>query len=495
MALKRRYKFQWKLFWPLASIVWVIIGSMVIFQYKREVRDVRTRYADELAFVSSRVLSAYEDGEDLMDFTKFIEIYYDTSKLFPVIRLSVYEDAGMRRPFLTGEPISLDTFREIEDLGGEANRIDPDTGNEYFYKVCRSHDGRVYVALAMEFSVDIFSTFVQDKMMWFVIISLGLAATLVAYFYSLYFARTITLMRDFANNVASGKHFDSEEEFPHDEMGDIARHIVQLYHEKDQAQAKSEREHQVALHAITEKTRIKHQLTNNINHELKTPVGAIRGYLDTIVSNPDLPPQLRDKFLESARQNVERLVNLLNDVSAMTRLEEGAGSIPLSEVDFHDIVFSIENDLSATGFAGDMKFSYDVPLDCLVKGNANLLTGMVSNLIRNAAQHSQGTDMGLKLVAESAKFYTFRFYDDGNGVDPKHLPHLFERFYRVDSGRSRKVGGTGLGLPIVKNTIEAMGGSITVHNRSTGGLEFVFTLAKWNNGVDTPTEAPRDNLA
>ena len=87
--------------------------------------------------------------------------------------------------------------------------------------------------------------------------------------------------------------------------------------------------------------------------------------------------------------------------------------------------------------------------------------------------------MGIKLVVESEKHYTFSFYDNGVGVEPDHLPHLFERFYRVDAGRSRKSGGTGLGLPIVKNTIEALGGSISVHNRTEGGLEFLFTLEKW----------------
>ncbi len=161
------------------------------------------------------------------------------------------------------------------------------------------------------------------------------------------------------------------------------------------------------------------------------------------------------------------------------RSEEGAGNVPVTGVDFHDLVFTIENDLTASGMAGNMAFNYNLPLDCIVKGNGTLLVGMVSNLIKNAAQHSHGTEMGLRLIVESEKYYTFSFYDNGTGVEPQHLPHLFERFYRIDAGRSRKVGGTGLGLPIVKNTVEALGGTITARNRSEGGLEFLFTLEKW----------------
>ena len=95
--------------------------------------------------------------------------------------------------------------------------------------------------------------------------------------------------------------------------------------------------------------------------------------------------------------------------------------------------------------------------------------------------HSKGTEIGIHLIAESEQFYTFAFWDNGHGVDPANIPHLFDRFFRVDSGRSRKTGGTGLGLPIVKNTIEAMGGVLSAHNRSNGGLEFVFTLKKYKN--------------
>lgn len=95
--------------------------------------------------------------------------------------------------------------------------------------------------------------------------------------------------------------------------------------------------------------------------------------------------------------------------------------------------------------------------------------------------HSRGTAMSLKLLSESPKFYTFSFSDNGTGVPQESLPHLFERFYRVDTGRSRKAGGSGLGLPIVRNVIMVLGGAISVRNQSTGGLEFIFTLPKWQD--------------
>ncbi len=486
MALKKLYSYQWRLFVPLALLVWILIATIFFFQYRREVNENQKRISDELSFVMSRVLHAYESDESLDGFIDFIQLYYDTSPLFPMIRLSVYDNSKIMR-YSTRYPIKFEFYKEIEKMEGEGEKLNKSDNNRYYYKATRSKDGKYYVLLGMQSSVKLSSTFIQQPMMWVLIIGLGIITTIFVYFYSRYFGRTITLMREFADNVASGKAFNAEEEFPHDELGDISRHIVQLYNELDKARLRSEKEHSIAMHAVTEKSRLKHQLTNNINHELKTPVGVIKGYLDTVIENPDLPADTKEKFLRRAQSNVERLTSLLNDVSTMTRLEESSNTIPVTEVDFHDLIYSLDNDLSVTGLAGDLHFSYEIPIDCKVKGNTNLLIGMVSNLLKNAAKYSHGTEAGLRLVSESPHYYSFSFYDNGTGVGEEHLSRLFERFYRIDAGRSRKVGGTGLGLSIVKNTIEALGGSISVHNRSTGGLEFIFTLKKWLP-EDQPTE-------
>ena len=435
--------------------------------------------------IDSRILYAYEKNFDIVDFVEFLGQYYDNS-IFDEIYVSVY-DENDNLIVNIGDPLpidhtELDVAQEYDtpDDSRQALVRKADGQRMFFYTTATSRDGYLTVCTAMPHTFTISRAIAGDGSIWILTVVLTAIATLVVYLSTQLLTRNITLLRDFANRAAEGKPIEGIEKLPHDELGDISREIFRIYEQRVQAIDKGSREHRIALHAVEEKARLRRQLTNNINHELKTPIGVIRGYLDTIIDNPDMDEATRNHFLARTLDNVERLCTLMNDVSTMTRLEEGADNIPLSEVNMHDLLYAIENDVEASKLSGDMKFSFELPLDCSVKGNQNLLSGLIMNLIKNSAMHSHGTEMKMTLVSESPKFYVFAFYDNGTGVAPEHLPHLFERFYRVDSGRSRKVGGTGLGLPIVKNTITSLGGTVSVHNRSTGGLEFVFSLRKWD---------------
>ena len=113
-----------------------------------------------------------------------------------------------------------------------------------------------------------------------------------------------------------------------------------------------------------------------------------------------------------------------------------------------------------------------------VEGNEGLLYSVFRNLTDNALNYSGGNRIDIALTDETDDRYEFSFSDNGTGVNPEHLPYLFERFYRIDKGRSRKLGGTGLGLAIVKNAVIMHGGTISVRNSERGGLEFTFTLRK-----------------
>ncbi len=487
MVLKRRFSFWWRLFVPIVALSWLLVGFLMAYAYKSE-KDFKEDIVDrQLRVFSSRVIMAYNSGLDMKNFLDMLNLFFEDSR-YSGVRISVYKSSdlgkGLGPTYSMGAPITeeyvAENFEENPSSVGDGTMKDF-SGKMFFFKTTKSNDGDVLVYTAMPNTKGLTDGLAAtDAAFWIILFGLLALSALFAFMITTSITRNIRVLRDFASAAASKKKEVDLDllHFPHNELGDISREIAQLYIDRTEALEKSQREHEVAIHAIQERSRLKRQMTNNINHELKTPVGVIKGYLDTVLSSDDMDEKTKTYFLRRAQDNVDRLCNLLNDVSTMTRLEEGSGNIPITDVDFHELVFSIDNDFATSGMTGDMKFQYDVPLDCHVKGNTNLLTSAISNLIKNAVLHSHGTKMGIRIVAQSDKYYTFAFWDDGQGVDPSAIPHLFERFFRVDTGRSRKTGGTGLGLPIVKSIIESLGGSMSVHNRAVGGLEFMFTLRK-----------------
>lgn len=479
MGLKNKNSIRWRIFLPIVLAMWVIIGILIVFQYQHETEYRKSYINQQLNFINSRIIAAYEQNDDIKPFLNFISNYLDNS-VFDQLKISAY-DANDQLLYAIGRPFK--TPGEATDAISDANGyIRTNAENKvYFYKVTKSDDGNLIIHTAMPWTASISDALRVDNTLLLTIFLFALiAVTILAYFSTSFIVNNIKILREFARNANNPDFKIDESRLGHDELGDISRDILKLYQGRVEANKRSEREHAVAIHAIEEKGRMQHQLTNNINHELKTPVGVIRGYLETVLTSEEMDQETQRYFLQRALDNVERLCTLLNDVSTMTRLENGSGKISFTEINMHDLVYTIHNDLNQAGALNNMDFDLSMPLECTVYANANLLTSAISNLFKNAAIHSRGTSIGMSLVSESEKFYTFSFWDNGQGVSEEHIPHLFERFYRVDAGRSRKSGGTGLGLPIVKNTIDSLGGAISVYNRSKGGLEFLFTLKKAN---------------
>ena len=479
MALRRRISYQWQLFIPLVTTLWIVILGMAYIQYANE-REYRKETVDsQLDIVTKRIVAAYETDTDPTQFVDFICRYYIENPLYDLLRVSVYKDGQLTRSW--GEPISLRSTDLNEDNQNDSFRSPGDflSDHYFYYKAEHSADKRVAVYTALPVDSDIMAFTLPSRNALIVLIFLGVAMTILAYISTRYFGRNISILRSIAERAASDNNFLPTMDYPHDELGDISRQITTMYNQRLQAMERQKQEHKVAMHAIEEKARNKRQLTNNINHELKTPVGVIKGYLDTIADHPEMDEASRTRFIGKAQEHMERLCNMLNDLSTITRLEEGGSGVMRERVDFHELVFNVAAELKNINLTNGIKFTFDIPLDCYVVGNYNLLYGMLINLIRNADFHSHGTDCGIKIVKQNSREYVFSFYDNGNGVEEEHLPHLFDRFYRIDKGRSRKVGGTGLGLPIVKNTINVLGGYIRVQNNKPHGLEFRFSLIKW----------------
>ena len=227
-----------------------------------------------------------------------------------------------------------------------------------------------------------------------------------------------------------------------------------------------------------EKIRIKRQLTNNINHELKTPVASIQVCLETLLSGISLSEEKRQELIERCYTNNERLRRLLGDVSLITRMEDGSQLIGKEPVVINNIINEIAAELEIMPENERFTLHTDFKEQIVVEGNPSLIGSIFRNLTENAISYSGGKNIYITLVENNDGQCRIRFEDDGCGVEEKQLPRLFERFYRVDKGRSRRMGGTGLGLAIVKHAVQFHGGTIVALNREDGGLQFEFTLNK-----------------
>jgi signal transduction histidine kinase len=224
--------------------------------------------------------------------------------------------------------------------------------------------------------------------------------------------------------------------------------------------------------------RMRRELTQNISHELKTPVASILGYTDTILDNPQMDDQTRRQFIERTHTQAQRLTALLQDISTLNRMDYAADVLSMERVDVSQIVADIAEETILAFRQKRMTLRNCLPHGIIIQGNISLIYSIFRNLTDNALCYAgEGTTVEITADERSDSWH-FTFQDNGTGIVPEHLPRIFERFYRIDKGRSRSLGGTGLGLAIVKNAVLLHGGTITAQNIATGGLQFEFTLKK-----------------
>lgn len=245
--------------------------------------------------------------------------------------------------------------------------------------------------------------------------------------------------------------------------------------------------------ADEENAEIRRELTQNIAHELKTPVASIQGYLETILDTPDMEPDTKRQFLERSFAQTRRLTSLLQDISTLNKMDAKAPGYKVEAVDICKLVDSIGKETALQRENAGVAFRNVLFPPIIIQGDYSLLYGIFRNLTDNAVNYAGAgsTIMITASIEDDAWHFVFR--DNGTGVPPEHLERLFERFYRVDKGRSRKLGGTGLGLAIVKNAVHIHGGDITVSNIDTGGLRFDFTL-KINNFKEKSRSSAKKKL-
>lgn len=350
--------------------------------------------------------------------------------------------------------------------GSEIDRKSATLNREYFYSATYFKKDGFIIRSALPYDNNLSETLKTDQhYIWFSLTAI-IILTLVLYKFTGPLGRNITKLRSFASKADHNESLDTEDlmEFPGDELGEIAEKIIKLY-----KRLQSTRKEQDVL---------KRQLTQNIAHELKTPVASIQGYLETILNNPGINEDMRLQFMQRCYAQSQRLTALLQDISTLNRMDDAPDMIDFTRVNISQTVKDIIKETSLQLSQKQMTFNDMLPDDIVIKGNQSLIYSIFRNLTDNAIAYAGvGTEITLSAV-DNGKEWKFVFKDNGVGVPYKHLARLFERFYLVDKGRSRKMGGTGLGLAIVKNAVLLHKGMIKVENRKEGGLMFTFFLQK-----------------
>lgn len=221
------------------------------------------------------------------------------------------------------------------------------------------------------------------------------------------------------------------------------------------------------------------EFVGNVSHELKTPIFNIQGYLLTLIEGGMDDPTINKDYLVKANNSVERMIDIIEDLDEITKLESGRLSMKIEKTEIvevvKEVVDSLEERINKAGVTVKIQ-NQDKPI--WVMADARKISQVLINLIINAIKYGKinGTirikffDMHDNILIEVA--------DDGEGIEAHHLPRLFERFYRTDKGRARENGGSGLGLSIVKHIVEAHKQTINVRSTVGVGSTFSFTLKK-----------------
>lgn len=251
-----------------------------------------------------------------------------------------------------------------------------------------------------------------------------------------------------------------------------------LYMTRKMGQAETQNiELQTKLQLEQQYNQYKYQLSHNIAHELKTPVASIQGYLETIIEarkSGNISEEQLTHFLERSYSQSQRLNSLVQDISTLNKMAENS-TLEREKTDVAALVRNILDEVALKLELQHMSVTDLLPAHLYIDCNASLVYSIFRNLIDNSIAYA-GKDTTICIMTDGTGH--FRYFDNGTGIPEEHLPRIFERFYRIDKGRSRRLGGTGLGLAIVKNAVLLHGGTITALNRQEGGLEFRFSLGK-----------------
>ena len=460
------------------SVFLVFAVAFIVFQQTREkqfkVDTLNLKLQDYNSHMEEYLRLFPDRSEQALD--RYVQSHYIPHLRVTLISLSgkvMYDSELKDYSHVTNHASRPEIVSALRNgAGSTVERNSKTLKGDFFYSATCFPKDSLIIRSALPYTSDLSKSLKADQhYIWFAVATM-LLLTIILYRFTRRLGDNIQRLRTFASRADHGESLDTEDlvGFPSDELGEIAERIIKIY-----KRLQTTRQEQDIL---------KRQLTQNIAHELKTPVASIQGYLETILDNPNINDSMREQFLKRCYAQSQRLTSLLQDISTLNRMDDAPDMIGTEDVNISEIVANIQKETALQLQQKQMSFVNKLPNDVMVKGSPSLIYSVFRNLTDNAIAYA-GTGTTITLTAQpienideemKSPKWQFTFSDNGVGVPVEHLPRLFERFYRVDKGRSRKMGGTGLGLAIVKNAVLLHGGTIRVVNNFNGGLRFDFTL-------------------
>ena len=235
---------------------------------------------------------------------------------------------------------------------------------------------------------------------------------------------------------------------------------------------------------LKETEQFRKQYLGNVAHELKTPIFNIQGYISTLLDGGLEDELINRKYLERAEKSIDRLINIVNDLDTISKLESNMNRLKMERFDIvaltKEIAEQAEMEAAKKGIKISVKGAENLPSPFWVLADKHYIGQVMVNLIINSIRYGKEGGQTRVHFRDMLDKILIEVEDNGSGIGKEDLPRVFERFYRTDKGRSREQGGTGLGLAIVKHIVEAHGERITVRSELGVGSTFSFTLKKVN---------------
>ena len=382
-----------RLFIMLLAFSWTIILCFVSFQYMRE-KQYRSEFIDaQLQLYNVHLIAAIDEGLSYEDYIATKEQPFDD------LRVTVISHSG---DVLFDNMISIDSLDnhslrpEVASAmkkgsGYLIGRQSASDGREYFYSATKGE--RCVVRTAIPYSASLQELLRADWTFLSIMIAMSFIMGVLGYYATKRLGNNIERLNRFAAKAEKGESFDEAESFPNDELGSISNHIVKLYAQLQKTIKDRDVAHEAAMREEQEKIRIKQQLTNNINHELKTPVASIQVCLETLLSGINLSEEKKQELIERCYANNERLRRLLEDVSLITRMESGSQLIGKESVTINSIIDEVADELEMMPENERLNLHTDFNEVVVVEGNLSLIGSIFRNLTENAIAYSGGKNI------------------------------------------------------------------------------------------------------